>query len=467
MANSLPKIIPMVVLGLSIITWVISLAFLVVYRDKYVQLVYTRIFTKFQHIQDAIENVSTIPVAIMTSSRKYKDVYPALMQNLDIYTATVQHLPSQFNISTKEIITSNVGVNMLHIAGCLAPTPKPFAIARNVTSGCACIADLYARFTIDVWNTSNQGGITIGSGDSNDNSSLTIPSVLILKNISSNVRAKYADQSISCLSERFPLITESCGDFCHVHPMAIMYYLNTITTTISLAYLLYHYSPILSSVGVFCIMAVFVASTTIPLIVIHFLSNIYLIIGCLTAFFNIHVQLRKLIDKNYNKNKKTHDKEPEHMLCFWINVQLLIPAYAMLFAITNYVHDLWGVYCFAFLGILSGYAYQRMVWFFSHTVYLNTVVNVIFTGMQFMIAFFFIYVGARYLDSTSIFTTSITSFMILTIITIIPSFMQFIKAQMNKDDTKQWGIIIDNAIYVMPVFSNILLTAVVAADTLL
>lgn len=249
--------------------------------------------------------------------------------------------------------------SLLRISWCSYPNALPGTTPITRSPGCDCIAKSYLGFVRDSLNSSRLlvGDVTVNS--------------------TAAIRDKYSEQVLTCFDQRQVSRTQTCGLVCSIHLAGVVLYANIVMFLSLLSYLLF------SEHG-----AVFKSCSTGPGMQTLFIKLLItaVAVGLSTAFFlqdvtanvlnlvgiifcviyntlTLHDELNfPAMDEamTYKERRFTGAEIKPHPLTvtLLVHLQLILPAYGAVFAVSGYGRDVWALLCFAGTLWLMGLTFQ-------------------------------------------------------------------------------------------------------------
>lgn len=266
-------------------------------------------------------------------------------QFFDKYLGTVffnvqPNLPREVAVSAHNYVDPRLLVRLLRIAGCSFPDAMAGATPATRSPGCACIAGTYVDF---VRATAN-----------------------MTTNVTSAARGAAGDAVLRCMDRRVTWRVWGAGDAWTVHPLAIALYSNGILFLICVAYLLSFYHAALFPEGwdgtmrtrVIQGALVGLTGVLILLLMLHDpLGNFLQMLGLVLSLSTFLFSARSVLDYPSKGADFRAPFVPEPhplMVCFWLNLPMLIPGPLVGVALAGYNRDVYAVWVVAIVGSVFG-----------------------------------------------------------------------------------------------------------------
>lgn len=249
-------------------------------------------------------------------------------------------LPRQVVVSARDYVDPRLLVRLFRVSGCSFPDALAGTTPATRSPGCACIAGTYVDF---VRATAN-----------------------MTSNVTRAARDTASDAVLRCMDRRVTWRVWGAGDTWTVHPLALALYSNGILFLVCVAYLLSFYHASVFPEGWDGVMRMRVIQAVLLLIVgvlvlllmLHdplgnFLQTIGLVLSLSTFLFSA----RGVLDyPSKGLEARTPFLPEPHplMVCFWLNVPLLIPGPLVGIALAGYNRDVYAIWAVAIVGSVIG-----------------------------------------------------------------------------------------------------------------
>lgn len=288
--------------------------------------------------------------------------------------------PEEYDVATRNLSAYNELIlrvngpsllwNLLRLSWCSYPNALPGTTPITRSSGCECIGRAYLGFILE----------TMGN--------ITAPFSDYIVNTTAAARDKYGSEVVTCFDRRQVSRTQTCGLFCSTHSAGLVLYVNTITFLALIGYLVFsEHALILKGVAsVFTqlfvlklfivVLAAALASpfywhdveanvlnlTGIALCVVYLTLTLHDELNfpamdkanhyikrrsaCLSRSLPVPilpVPLTPVFRRYIGVTRKPHPLT----VTLLVHLQLILPAYGALIAVSGYARDTWAIFSFA------------------------------------------------------------------------------------------------------------------------
>jgi hypothetical protein len=266
---------------------------------------------------------------------------------------------------------------LYRVSGCSFPDALPGSTPATRSQGCACIAKTYVDFVL--------------------------ATAKMYTNVTRAARDEASDAVLRCMDRRVTWRTWGAGEVWTVHPLALALYSNGVFFLVCFAYLISFYHDSLFPVGwdgvmrtrVIQAMLVLVTGVLIFLLLLHNpFGNALQAVGLLLSLSTFLFSARRVLDyPNSNGGSRVPFVPEPHplMVCFWLNLPLLIPGPLVGLALAGYTRDVYAVWIVAIVGSMMGIllsvqhpllsAFFLCVLLYFLTVFVYRVRDSVFSGM--------------------------------------------------------------------------------------
>ena len=233
---------------------------------------------------------------------------------------------------------------LLRTSWCSYPNALPGTTPVTRTPGCDCIAQSYLGFVRDSMNVA-PGSVSASVGNS------TVA-----------IRDKYSQEVLKCFDRRQVRRTQTCGLVCSIHLAGVILYVNIIMLLSLVTYLLFSEhealfrscfsSPFLQTLAIQVLIVGLAAGLSAAFFVRDVTANVLNLVGILLCVIYNTITLHDELDfpamnesKKYENRRYTGAETRPHPLTvsLLVHLQLILPAYGAVFAISGYGRDVWAV----------------------------------------------------------------------------------------------------------------------------
>lgn len=261
---------------------------------------------------------------------------------------------------------------LFSVSGCSFPDAPMGTTPVSRSKGCGCIADAYLGFIKRTINMTT--------------------------NVSLSARETSVETLMKCMNRRVTWHTWGAGDEWSIHPLGLVLYSNCVVFIVCVAFLMSFYNEFffywlkeashrawmvkLSLCGVVFALSIFFWAKNAQ-------GNVFQLIGLFFVLTNFLFSTNSLLDyagKGSSVDRRQPFVAEPHPLvvCFWINVPMLLPAPLVAVALAGYLRDVYALTAVAFIGSLLGSILQRVFWFVWYGS--HAYVQMVFTSL--LLAFF-------------------------------------------------------------------------------
>lgn len=242
--------------------------------------------------------------------------------------------------ASRHFVDPRLLVRLLRVSRCSFPDAVAGTTPVTRSPGCACIADSYVRF---VRHTSNMTG-----------------------NVTAAARNDAADRVQRCMDRRVTWRAWAAGSLWTIHPVALAFYCSAVLFLVSVAYLLsYYHSELFPldwdgemrtrviQVVLACLTGVLVLILMIHEPLANGLQAVGLVLSLSTFIFSARGVLDYPLRGVHVRVPFRRDPHPL-MVCFWLNIPLLIPGPLIGVLIGGFTRDVYAVWSMALAGAVIG-----------------------------------------------------------------------------------------------------------------
>lgn len=256
---------------------------------------------------------------------------------------------------------------LFSVSGCSFPDAPPGTTPVTRSQGCRCIADAYVGFVKSTVNMTT--------------------------NVTLSARDASVGTLMKCMNRRVTWHTWGAGDEWSIHPLGLVLYSNCVIFIVCVGFLLSFYNESLfywlkdatyRSWLVKLTLCGVVFALSIFFWVKNAQGNVFQLIGLFFVLMNFIFSANSVLD--YPGTGLAGDRrhpfvaEPHPLVvCFWINLPMLLPAPLVAVALAGYLRDVYALTAVAFIGSLLGSLLQRIFWFVWYGG--HTYVQLVFTSL--------------------------------------------------------------------------------------
>ena len=283
---------------------------------------------------------------IPDSVQEWQDLRNREMISSQEYDFVVSNLA--FDLDRVRQLEANLLWRILRISWCSYPNALPGTTPVTRSPGCACIAQSYLGFVRDSMNASLPN-----TGEN-------------LINTTVNIRDKYSEQVLTCFDRRQVSRTQTCGLVCSVHLGGVVLYANIVLLLSLLSYLLFsEHAVVFKSCSTggsmqYLSIKVFIVALAAGLSTAFFVqdasANVLNLVGIVICVIYNTVTLHDELNfpamdeaMTYKDRRYTGADIKPHPLTvtLLVHLQLVLPAYGAIIAVSGYGRDVWALLCFA------------------------------------------------------------------------------------------------------------------------
>lgn len=272
-----------------------------------------------------------------------------------VFPNTTTNLPREVVVSAHNYVDPRILVRLFRVSSCSFPDALAGSTPATRSPGCACIANAYVDFIR--------------------------ATAKMFANVTHAAREDASDAVLRCMDRRVTWRTWGAGEGWTVHPLALALYSNGVFFLVCFAYLLSFYHESLFPAGwdgamrtrVIQLVLSLVAGVLIFLLLLHNpLGNMLQAVGLLLSLSTFLFSARRVLDYPCAGDEFRSPFVPAPhplMVCFWLNLPLLIPGPLVGVALAGYTRDVYAVWAVAIIGSLIGIILLVRARASSHMIY--------------------------------------------------------------------------------------------------
>ncbi len=283
------------------------------------------------------------------------DLYDrGLICEADWHKALEFYSPTTGRILVGDTATSpSLLARLLSVSGCSYPDAILGATPVTRSPGCKCIGAAYVAFVRATVNMTS--------------------------NVTAGARDAAADEALRCLDRRVTWRTWALSRDWRIHPLGLALYADCVFFLTCMGFLLSlnhfrmfppDWSPGTKSLVIKVLLAGLTVGVGVVFVIRNWQSNLFQLIGLAICFSNLVFAAHKPLDYASRQHAVDNKQAPPDghplMVCFWLNVPLILSALFGAQAVAGLMRDFYA-FCGVFVaGAVLGFILQRMFWVLWH-----------------------------------------------------------------------------------------------------
>lgn len=303
--------------------------------------------SQFTNLSRFFDPATGLPLTGLVDSRQLAVLFGDFVSKFygkTFFNVSTQYLVASVSVNSSHMVDPRILVRLQRVSGCSFPDAVTGTTPNTRSPGCQCIANAYLHFVRATANTT--GDVPMTS------------------------RNHAAEQVIRCMDQRVTTRAWAAGSAWTVHPVALAFYSNAIIFLICSAFILSLYHNDLfpmewdATMRTHVIQGILVCLTggLVFILMLHAplgngLQALGLILSLSTLIFSAHGVLGYPFRSDMTQ--LSMDPEPHPlMVCFWLNIPLLLPGPVIAVAIAGYTRDVYATWALAFVAAVLGILYM-------------------------------------------------------------------------------------------------------------
>lgn len=265
-----------------------------------------------------------------------------------VFANTSYNLPATLGVAGHNYMDPRLLTRLFRVSGCSFPDALAGATPATRSPGCACIAQTYVDFILATGRMAN--------------------------NVTQKARDAAGDQVLRCMDRRVGWRTWVAGEGWTVHLMALALYSNGILFLVCMAYLLSfyhaslfpeHWDAKMRTIGIRTVLVLLAGGLILVLMLHNPLGNLLQVLGLILSVSTFFFSASRVLD--YPSAPEGSFRIPfvpaPHplMVCFWLNLPMLIPGPLVAVAMSGYNRDVYAIWGVAIIGSVIGIILQVRV----------------------------------------------------------------------------------------------------------